>query len=51
MGRLLKIGDYAAHKNVRILVDAEHSYFQPAISQMTLALMKKYFLTLFENWF
>jgi proline dehydrogenase len=32
----------AVSKGVKLMVDAEHSYFQPAIDHMTLRLMKKY---------
>ena len=32
----------AKDMNVRIMVDAEQSYFQPAISRITLEMMRKY---------
>ena len=32
----------AVQKNVKLMVDAEHTYFQPAIDHLTLYLMRKY---------
>lgn len=32
----------AKEMDVRVMVDAEHTYFQPAISRMTLELMRRY---------
>ncbi|GAX83243.1 hypothetical protein CEUSTIGMA_g10669.t1 [Chlamydomonas eustigma] len=40
--RLETIVERAVSKSVKLMVDAEHSYFQPAIDHMTLRLMKKY---------
>ncbi len=40
--RLERIVDRAVLKKVKLMVDAEHSYFQPAIDHMALRLMKRY---------
>ena len=42
MHRLHKIFKYAKEQNVRVMVDAEQTYFQPAISRITVEMMKKY---------
>jgi len=40
--RLHKIFKYAKEQNVRVMVDAEQSYFQPAIHRLTMELMRTY---------
>uniref|UniRef100_A0A8C4Q961 Proline dehydrogenase n=1 Tax=Eptatretus burgeri TaxID=7764 RepID=A0A8C4Q961_EPTBU len=40
--RLDIIAQYAKHHGVRVLVDAEYTYLNPALSLITLALMSKY---------
>lgn len=41
-GRLDKLASLAQELGVRVMIDAEHSYFQPAIDNMTVDLQKKY---------
>ncbi|CAB05117.2 Proline dehydrogenase 1, mitochondrial [Caenorhabditis elegans] len=40
--RTLDVAEYAIEKGVRIMVDAEQTYLQPAISKITIEMMKKY---------
>eukprot|EP00494_Astrolonche_serrata_P023463 UN23721 len=42
MKRLSLIASKAAENNVRLMIDAEHTYFQPAIDHTTLNLMREY---------
>lgn len=41
-GRLVQIAETAVEQNVRIFLDAEHTYFQPAIDAFTLKLQRQY---------
>mmetsp|Transcript_101267 Transcript_101267/g.198742 ORF Transcript_101267/g.198742 Transcript_101267/m.198742 type:complete len:534 (+) Transcript_101267:33-1634(+) len=40
--RINKLADLASELNVKMMIDAEHSYFQPAIDNIATYLMKKY---------
>lgn len=40
--RLYRLGSLAEELGVRVFIDAEHSYFQPAIDNLTVDLQKRY---------
>ncbi|VDN56363.1 unnamed protein product [Dracunculus medinensis] len=40
--RIVRLAEYARRKGIRITIDAEQTYFQPAIAKITLAMMRKY---------
>mmetsp|Transcript_5093 Transcript_5093/g.14616 ORF Transcript_5093/g.14616 Transcript_5093/m.14616 type:complete len:636 (-) Transcript_5093:748-2655(-) len=42
LGRLQKLAEVASESNVRMMVDAEHSYFQPAINHAAVELQRRY---------
>jgi len=42
MNRLHTVFKFAKERNVRVMVDAEQTYFQPAISRITMEMMKVY---------
>lgn len=44
MRRVQQVAEHAKSKNVRILVDAEQTYLQPAISKIAMNLMQKFVL-------
>merc|ERR1719410_1135225 len=42
VNRLHKIFQYAKEQNVRVMIDAEQSYFQPAIHRLAIEMMRTY---------
>jgi len=42
VGRLHKVFSYAKERKVRVLVDAEQSFYQPAINMLTMRMMRIY---------
>jgi len=42
LGRLHKVFSYAKERKVRVLVDAEQSFYQPAINKLTMRMMRIY---------
>jgi proline dehydrogenase len=42
LGRVRRLADAAADGGVRLMVDAEHSYFQPAIDHTVKQLQREY---------
>lgn len=42
MRRIHTIARHAKETDVRVMIDAEQSYFQPAINRITMEMMRKY---------
>jgi len=53
MSRLYRLAEAARDKKVRLMIDAEHTYFQPAIDHLVLHLQRRYntdFPTIFNTY-
>lgn len=41
MNRIMRTIEYGKKHNLRTMIDAEQTYFQPAISRLAIAMMRK----------